>query len=943
MRRILFLLVVICHYPFLSAAIERASIDLSGDWKVELDRDQSGETRQLWRTEFKQKLALPGSLTAQGFGDDVNADTPWVGSTRPELLEDSRYDPYKDPDNFKYPFWLQPDKYFRGIAWYQRGIDIPREWKDKRIVLHLERPHWETSVWVDNQKAGSDVSLSTPHIYDLTGLVSTGRQNLTIRVDNSINLNVGQNSHSISDHTQGNWNGIAGNLMLYATDLVWIDDVQVYPDLDNKNARILVTVGNRTGQQVSGDLVIGIRSDMSNFRRFIGGEYRFSGTSDMVEVVMSLGPEILTWDEFNPALYDLRINLHGDSDERDFLLTRFGIREIATNGTQFTINDRPVFLRGTLECAIFPKTGHPATDVDEWRRIIQVCKDHGLNHMRFHSWCPPEAAFIAADELGFYFQVECASWANGGATVGDGTPLDDWLYAEGERITKAYGNHPSFILMAYGNEPGGKQRDAYLSKWCTHWKKKEPRMLHTTGAGWPLLDESDFHNTHRNTRIQGWGEELKSVINAKAPQTQFDFSEYLRNNPDKPTISHEIGQWCVYPNFDEIKKYTGPLKARNFEIFDDFLQAAQMRDQAEDFLMASGKLQVLCYKHDIEASLRTNGFGGFQLLDLHDFPGQGTALVGVLDPFWEEKGYVTADEFSRFCAPTVPLARIEKMVWTNEETFTAGLEIAHFGQRDIASATLRWCLKTVDGEVLESGENDGISLPTGTNTVAGTIQVSLENVSRASKIVLEVSVPDTGSLNSWVLWCYPAQVDTSKPNSIHLTSTFDDEAIRILQAAGDVLLMIPPEKVKTDVKLGFSSIFWNTAWTQGQAPHTLGILCDPDHPALQSFPTDFHSSWQWWDLITHSATMEMDAFPRELRPTIQIVPDWFAPKRLGLVFEAKVGNGRLLVTSIDLLSDLDDRPVARQLLNSLYAYLSSPEFQPAVTLSERQIHSLSIR
>ena len=132
------------------------------------------------------------------------------------------------------------------------------------------------------------------------------------------------------------------------------------------------------------------------------------------------------------------------------------------------------------------------------------------------------------------------------------------------------------------------------------------------------------------------GAGLSSRINAKPPETVSDYTESI-SKFDVPVISHEIGQWCVYPNFNEMKKYTGVLKPRNFEIFRETLEENQMLDQANDFLVASGKLQTLCYKEDIESALRTPGFGGFQLLDLHDFPGQGTALIGVLDPFWEEK------------------------------------------------------------------------------------------------------------------------------------------------------------------------------------------------------------------------------------------------------------------------------------------------------------------
>ncbi len=334
----------------------------------------------------------------------------------------------------------------------------------------------------------------------------------------------------------------------------------------------------------------------------------------------------------------------------------FGMREFKTKGTQFTINGRPLFLRGTLECAIFPKTGYPPTDTASWMRIYRIARAHGLNHLRFHSWCPPEAAFIAADHAGFYLHVECSSWANSGtsgSTIGDGKPLDQYLYDESNRMIRAYGNHPSFCMMLYGNEPAGINQAKWLADFVTYWKNKDPRRLYSSGAGWPLLPETDFNSTP-DPRIQGWGEGLNSIINAQPPKTDYDWTEKLVGS-NKPTVSHEIGQWCVYPDFKEIEQYTGVLKARNFEIFQESLRQHGMEKLADSFLLASGKLQTLCYKADIEAALRTPGFAGFQLLDLHDFPGQGTALVGVLNPFWGCKGYVTPQEYSRFCNTTVPL------------------------------------------------------------------------------------------------------------------------------------------------------------------------------------------------------------------------------------------------------------------------------------------------
>ncbi len=253
-------------------------------------------------------------------------------------------------------------------------------------------------------------------------------------------------------------------------------------------------------------------------------------------------------------------------------------------------------------------------------------------------------------------------------------------------MVKAYGNHPSFTFMAYGNEPGGKNQNRFLGDFVSYWKKKDPRRLYTSGAGWPLLPENDYYSTPA-PRIQQWGQGVQSRVNAKPPETMTDYREFVEQHKNAPVISHEIGQWCVYPNLDEMTKYKGLLKARNFEIFQDQLERNGMLNQARDFLMASGKLQALLYKEDIESALRTPGFGGFQLLDLHDFPGQGTALVGVLDPFWGSKGYITAEQYRRFAGPMVPLARLERRIFEAGDVVKARIELAQFGPADLEDVT----------------------------------------------------------------------------------------------------------------------------------------------------------------------------------------------------------------------------------------------------------------
>lgn len=918
--------------------------DLTGEWNFQIDSSDIGVQQSWFSKNLQDKIQLPGSMTTNGKGNDITLETPWTGSIwDSSFFYNEEYAQYRQPGNIKVPFWLQPVKYYKGAAWYQKEVDIPASWEGNYLELFIERSHWETTVWVDDHKVGVQNSLGTPHVFNLTGELTPGTHKLTIRVDNRIkDFNVGINSHSITDHTQTNWNGMIGDIFIAALPALHIEDIQLYPDVKNKQVIAKVKISNITGNATEATirLIAESTNPKAEALKPLSQQIEIKGKSADFEIVYPMGDTPLLWDEFNPNLYSMLVNLMSN-EVTDVKAVTFGMREFSTQGTVFTINGTPTFLRGTMEGAIFPKTGYPPTDVDEWTRIFEKCKSYGLNHMRFHSWCPPEAAFEAADQVGFYLQIEASSWANQGASIGDGKPLDQYIYDESERMVRAYGNHPSLCMMAYGNEPGGKNHVDYLRDFVEYWKAKDNRILYTTGSGWPVIPESDFNSTSE-PRIQGWGEGLKSIINRQPPRTDYDWRNIIAPY-DQPTVSHEIGQWCVYPNFDEIPKYDGVLKPRNFEIFQDRLKEHGMIHLADSFLLASGKLQVLCYKADIEAALRTPDFGGFQLLDLHDFPGQGTALVGVLDPFWEDKGYVTAEEYSQFCNTTVPLVRLPKMVYLNNEVLNVPAEIAHFGTQPLKNVTPLWKLTHKDGTVFDEGHLPETNIPIGNAFKLGTIKKSLQGIEKPENLTLTLSVDSFE--NSWDIWVYPARLQAiPDQEQIKITQIFDRSTEDFLETGGTVLLTLSKGSVKPDkggdIAIGFSSIFWNTAWTNGQAPHTLGILCNPEHPALQAFPTAYYSDWQWWDAMSHSNAIRLDAISPTIKPIVRVIDDWFTARPLGLLFECKVGKGKLLVSGIDLLSDQGKRPEARQLLYSLKRYMTGKEFNPVEIVPAEKMKAL---
>ncbi|MCD8268999.1 MAG: beta-galactosidase [Parabacteroides sp.] len=661
-----------------------------------------------------------------------------------------------------------------------------------------------------------------------------------------------------------------------------------------------------------------------------------SNSGNCVETTIDWKDNVKLWSEFTPNVY----RLHAVLSSQDGVCKKdlnFGFRELRANGTRFDINGRPIFLRGTLECCVFPKTGYPAMDNEYWAKIYATCKSYGLNHVRFHSWCPPAAAFHVADSMGVYLQVECGEWTS----AGDGNKQDQWIKEESERILKEYGNHPSFCMLAYGNEPSGNNQVNYLNDLVVYWKQHDGgRRLYTSAGGWPLIPDADYFNTDK-PRIGGIGR-IENILNVYEPRTDYDHRERILK--DLPVVSHEIGQWCVYPDFKEINKYTGVLKAKNFEIFRETLNEKGLEDMAEKFLYASGRLRTLCYKMDIEAALRTPGFAGFQLLDLHDFPGQGTALVGVLNPFWESKGYVDDREYSQFCNQTVPLARMSKLIWKNNEQFKADIEFAHFGEKTLHDATILWNIETKEGNVVKSGSFKR-DLPIGNLIEVGSIEYPLNTFSAPTQLTLKVNVENTAIANSWHIWVYPSEKKEIQKKP-YVTNKLDKTAIDKLNQGENVLFLsygkIAPQK-GGDIRVTFTPIFWNTAWTYNVSPHTLGFLCDPAHAAFASFPNDGHSDFQWKDLAVNCNAMVMNDFPHDFRPLVYVIDDWFKNRKLGVLFEGKVGKGNLMVCSIDLNTDLENRLSAAQFKQSILEYMASSQFNPQKEITPELIKNMLIK
>lgn len=912
---------------------QNKTIDLSGKWRFDIDRNDVGIIEKWFSKTLRDNIHLPGSMAENRKGDDVTLNTQWTASIYDStFFFNPRLEKYRQQEKLKLPFWLTPVKYYVGPAWYQKDVIIPADWKNDRVVLYLERPHYETRLWINNQEVGMQNSLSVPHEFDISGFLKRGKNQITLCIDNRTkDIDVGKDSHSITDQTQGNWNGIVGRMELQSMPKTFIEDIQVFPDVKNKKAVVKINI------QGASSGVVTLNSESYNSNKIhkvpsVSAPFKSAENSTLVEIELPMGNDFLTWDEFNPNLYKLAgtVKTKQGTDTRE---TRFGMRELTIEGKYFYINGRKTMLRGTVENCVFPLTGYAPMDVESWERVFQICKSFGLNHMRFHSYCPPEAAMEAADLVGFYLQPEGPSWPNHGSSLGDGRPVDNYLWEEAQKIVKQYGNYPSFTMFAIGNEPRGRWV-AWVSKFVNYWKEKDPRRVYTgasVGGSWAWQPASQYH-VKAGARGLEWG---------RRPESYSNFSEKI-DTVGQPFVSHETGQWCVFPDFTEIKKYTGVMKARNFELFQEDLNDRGMGDQAQDFLMASGKLQTLSYKHEIERTLRTPGYAGFQLLALNDYSGQGTALVGLLNAFWEEKGYINAEEFRKFCAPTVLLAKMERFIFKNNEAFKAAIEISHFGQDILKNQQTEWSVKDQFGKLIATGNLQSKDIQIGECQQLGVVLLPLDFAKKAGKYNFEVRLNGTDTSNNWDFWVYPNTLQQVDTTAIYITDNLDEKAKSVLKNGGSVLLQLAGKVTQgKDVVQHFTPAFWNTSWFKMRPPHTTGILINDFHPLFRDFPTDYYSSLQWWELAHRADVMELTDFPKSFRPIVQPIDTWFINRRLAMLFEAKIGIGKIIVSSADIQNDLERRFVARQLRYSILNYMNSNLFLPENEVTLEVIDNLT--
>lgn len=913
--------------PSANAAPSRLTLDLAGEWRVRLDDADAGLPERWFERplDTRDRLRLPGTTDAARLGHALDPDT----LRYPAPFPYTRFPGVKETDRADERGFLARPHMFLGPAWYEREFEIPTAWANHTVTLRLERVIWQSDVWIDGRPLGAANSLVASHQYRL-GRLDPGRHRLTVRVDNRMILNLSTITHGYGPETQSRWNGIVGRIELTAAPPVAIRRLEVFPAPDRRAATVRVLIENSTPSTEPGHVTLRLaplegRPELASTQVPIEA----AGSESWCEATLRWSEPAQPWDEFNPVRYRVEAGLEAPGQPASLASATFGFRQIERQGRAIHVNGRRVFLRGTLDCAVYPRTAHPPMTVPEWERVFHAVKRHGFNHVRFHTWCPPEAAFEAADRLGLYLMPETATWVDDWTretysrppAIGRDPAINEFIRAEIRRVLEAYGNHPSFAFFCIGNEFGmqGTDWDA-VAAWTAEAKRLDPRRLYSGTTARRSLAPDEFWVTH-----DAHGKGTRGVGPAR---TDWDFRE-AAHATTVPLIAHETGQRPVFPDYaDLLPKFTGPLDPLNYRRLRDALEAAGLAGQTREFERASARFQFVQYKAEHEAMRRTPDYAGYQLLMLNDFTGQSEALVGILDPFYEEKGIVSAPEVRAWNDVTVPLARFSRYTWAADEEFAADLEVAHHGPADLEAATPRWELNTADGRRLGGGRLGPVRIPTGAVTHLGSVRVALSGLDRAAALTLELRVGK--AINHWPLWAYPQGL-AAAPADVVVAQRFDDTVERALGEGRAVLLLAHGARGPRAARTGFESVYWSAGWW-GNAFSSLGIVCDPRHPALGDFPNAGHSDWQWHDLTQGATTWRLEGAPPGYRPIVQPVPDFHFNRLLAQVFEARVGRGRLLVCGYDLTTDLERRHAARQFRRSLLRYAGSTRFQPRTEL-----------
>lgn len=942
---------------------------LNGKWHVVLEDGTTGQ------------MDLPGTLDENGIGHrDVGANQ-WhpdavLGNAAGEIDKDA---PIATRFTRRHTY--------EGEARISRKITVPDYGTDRLFVL-AERAR-ALRLLVDGEACSvfRQGTLSTPYIFELTG-AAPGEHEFTFLSDNSypgMPKAAIYYSSAATDETQTNWNGILGECSMYTRPQNFIDSLRVYPRAVKKEEK------NKAGGYVLDvcvELAPGAKKVYKDAKIILQSEALAAGeledTQTLTEIIsysgeglaeagtdkeenpktmeiwfrdLPLRENVKLWDEDEGNLYEMAVTLDNGISAEDKggstaeCRIRFGIRSFGDNGSgRLALNGRAIFLRGEANCAEYPETGHPPMTIPEWKEMLLKYRSYGINFVRFHSHCEPEAAFAAADELGMLLQPELSHWDPKDAF---GTEESYRYYrAELVDLLKTYANHPSFVMLTLGNElqaqDEGRERMRELVRTA---KRMDPTRLYANGSnafyGEEGCDpESDFYTSQscKDVVIRGTFSGMRGYLNENYPSTDRTYDEAMaeiRKEYQKPVFSFEVGQFEVLPDFEELESFHGISDPVNLKLIKKRVEERGLLPTWEKYVEATGELSRLAYREEIEAAMRTRELSGISLLGLQDFPGQGTALVGMMNSHLEPKPYDFArpERFREFFTESRIFVKMPRYTYEEGEYLTAEVEVANFGKESI-SGELVWTLgyrdcavNTGSGEFL-CGRADGQkNCPPGTYTSLGRLDIPLEVKGVSAAFMLTVSMGDCTS--TYPVWVYK-KTSPECPKNVYETRVFDEQTRAVLQNGGRVYLSPDADKesLPYSIKTQFTTDFWSVG-TFADQEGGMGQLIDTEHPIFKEFPTDFHTDWQWWIMASKRAVI----LPHPMKTIITEMDSYAFLRPMAQMIEFRCLKGKVLLSTMELHKS-QQYPEVRALQASIYTYLSGENFEPAEEITEEELSML---
>lgn len=895
---------------------------------------------------------------------------------------------------------------FTGQAKFTKKLHLPVP-EGKRLFVEVERARC-LRLFVNGKEAGhfNPQTLVTPHIFEVTGLLS-GEDELVFLSDNGYPGLPAKDilySSTATDETQTNWNGLLGYVRLCVQEPVFITSVRVYPLCGETDGRKEAGTALVETKPVGGETIAkGIYNPSSpepvttklgkeEIKELTAGEKNFLPDRLVVHIALSsdrawqgrlhiasdaikeeamvdarvsagraefvaelpLAEDVRLWDEEEGEGYELSVWAEGLAPKT----VRFGIRSFMGNGEgRLALNGRTIFLRGEANCAEFPESGHEPMDAGEWMAVLRMYQRYGVNCVRFHSHCPPEAAFYAADRLGLLMQPELSCWNPENAFLTDES--FSYYRTELRELLLFLANHPSFVMLSFGNELQTDEKGhGRMRQMLKEAHAIDPTRLISDGSnnhygGKGCEAEGDFYaaQSYCGMELRGIFANMEGYINREYPgaaKSYTDTMQKLRETYQKPVFGFEVGQFEVLPDFSELSCFCGVTAPGNLRMIQERVKQqgitqACWRRQVE----ATGELALLAYREEVEAVLRTETMSGLSLLGLQDFPGQGTALVGMMNSHLFPKPYDFArpERFREFFRAELPLVLLEKYTYENTETLRATVLVANYGKQEICGRlkyTLSHCGENAahgKGEETFLVENEGeeeLTCPCGTLTKVGELAIPLNAFLDAVKLELSVSIGK--AVNRYPVWVYPAD-KVECPPGVYEARYFDAEARQVLKAGGIVYLApdSTKESLPNSIKAQFTTDFWSVGTFAGQEGG-MGQLIEENHPLFQNFPTEFYTNWQWWAMAGQRAVI----LPERI-PCIVAELDSYAYLRpMAQVFECCCGNGRLFFSSLGL-QNLQQYPECRALLRSIYTYLGSGDFAPKWRMEESVVAGLTAK